>query len=210
MHLYTEAALPTVERQLTLEATYGFVCTCLRCASPQPAIDLWFRSDKHGKPAPALRVLNQLDHDAPDNDTTGQLRRARDLLDLLPGLQKADEEYAIQAQVVAILENVLHPLSLDLYSQRAELFSLALEENNLQTAIEVGSKLIAFLEAAYNHIPYHPMLGIQYHTVGDLCLELGLRPKAHEKLQRAREILAVAYGTTHPLVRGLDERLRMP
>lgn len=118
------------------------------------------------------------------------------------------EKFSVVLTAVTTLSELLHPFNLDLYSKRCQAFSAALMIDQREKAIELGHKLIEFLDHAYKEIPYHPLLGLQLFTLGDLNDEMGNKVESRQAYQRALEILRIAFGSDHEFCRILKEQLR--
>lgn len=118
-----------------------------------------------------------------------------------------EEELTILLASVERLTELLHPLNLDLYTQRCQAFTTALMVDNREAAIPIAIKLVEFLDLIYREIPYHPILGLQLYTLGDLYEEIGNPSEAKIVHRRARDILQVSFGSDHVFCRALEERL---
>ncbi|XP_053991648.1 N-lysine methyltransferase SMYD2-like isoform X2 [Hylaeus volcanicus] len=102
-----------------------------------------------------------------------------------------------------VLEHVLHPFNLDLYSKRCEVFSLALEQKNYSLAIHLGEQMTTFLTIVYQNCPHHPLLGLHYYSMYELYLETGNTVLAKSLLNKTYDCLKICYGVDHNLVLSL-------
>jgi hypothetical protein len=96
-----------------------------------------------------------------------------------------------------ILEHILHPFNLDLYSKRCEVFSLALEQNNYSLAIHLGEQMTSFLKIVYQNCPHHPLLGLHYYAMYELYLETGNIVLAKRFFNKTYDCLKICYGDNH-------------
>mmetsp|Transcript_19762 Transcript_19762/g.38702 ORF Transcript_19762/g.38702 Transcript_19762/m.38702 type:complete len:360 (-) Transcript_19762:1389-2468(-) len=88
-----------------------------------------------------------------------------------------------------------------LVSIEGEKLSLALEAGQLEEATVSCQTLIGMYEKVYDRCPYHPLIGLQLYTLGDLLTAQG--QPAEKSYARARAILGATYGWESDLVKQL-------
>lgn len=199
-HNFIDLAAPTAERQATLEQAYHFTCDCTRCTSPAGKLaDGHFRAPHPDYAGP--KKVKERDR---------LLKQATRLFAQAEQCESSglDEEEKLVRKAVALRRKVSHPLSLDVYEGNATAYKLALAAGDLDAALADCTRMVAFLQMAYAHIPSHPMLGIQLYTLGNLRGELATsdvdRAAAVAELREAWKGLAVCFGADHCFVQELD------
>lgn len=230
---YVDTVLPTVERNMILAETYGFECSCERCYLARRSdtnnvirFDRSLRADRWGRPVPPLAALSMaegLDKLSPvlpalhcsaaegSEAAVSSLSIPQVLEQIkkicgvwgLPSTHKNILQY--QKYGVKVLERLLHPFNLDLYTKRCELFSLALDVGNVDLAAELGDKITIFLQTAYRDVPFHPLLGLHYCAMSDLHKERGDVTRCFDYRDKARTCLLVVFGEKSVLISMLND-----
>eukprot|EP01012_Entosiphon_sulcatum_P066167 TRINITY_DN9526_c0_g1_i1.p1 TRINITY_DN9526_c0_g1~~TRINITY_DN9526_c0_g1_i1.p1 ORF type:complete len:489 (+),score=81.31 TRINITY_DN9526_c0_g1_i1:764-2230(+) len=195
-HVYLDVADYSFRRRAKLRAVYYFDCACDRCRNP-PDIDHNSNAAKNGEPLPAVPLEESADQ---------ELRTAADDQKAAGSGMGAEEGIAMLKRVRAVYRKRLHLHHLARLSSACALLNLLLETGRVEEAVPICREVIMAYERAYS--PHHPMLGLQFYTLADLCAESGDRPGELQAATAAHAILSVSHGADNKLVRSLEERLR--
>lgn len=119
--------------------------------------------------------------------------------------EDAQEECDLLESALFIQSRCLHELHREMYRTAGNALNLSLVLRRIPDAIRHCLHLIKFQRAAYGQNAYHPLLGLQLYTLGDLYTYEEKWSEAMLVLTEALEILRVTHGTQSEFVRGLAE-----
>lgn len=114
---------------------------------------------------------------------------------------------ALLAQAKDLALSVLPALHVTVYRINGKLLASRLLERDLAAALDTCLELCSFLAVALQHVPAHPLLGLQWFTAGDLALVLSRRAQAKECFTKAHGIICITHGEHSSLAKSAGERL---
>ena len=112
--------------------------------------------------------------------------------------------------IIKLLSNACGRFHLDLYKARGVLLGDYIVVGDMVGAYKQCAELVCALVVMYQLTPYHPLLGLQLFTLGDLAAAVD-NPAAVDIYTWAREILIVTHGdaSRSELVKRLDAILNI-
>ena len=164
-HAYVDLCQPVRVRQRLLQESHNFTCACPRCCEQLLV---------HSLDTPWLPTALEKDFMAAVNDVADDPLAVRLLLERLP-------EHTSRAHALVELllcEAAAGPFSCEGYAAACRAFEAALDAQRIEESAELCRRLVSFLALALCHLPFHPLLGLQLFTLGDLCAVLGLKKDA--------------------------------
>eukprot|EP00597_Dinobryon_sp_UTEXLB2267_P019542 CAMPEP_0201100042 /NCGR_PEP_ID=MMETSP0812-20130820/8999_1 /ASSEMBLY_ACC=CAM_ASM_000668 /TAXON_ID=98059 /ORGANISM="Dinobryon sp., Strain UTEXLB2267" /LENGTH=118 /DNA_ID=CAMNT_0047356249 /DNA_START=92 /DNA_END=448 /DNA_ORIENTATION=- len=105
------------------------------------------------------------------------------------------------------LQSVCGPFHHELYAVRGKLMTAYLLAGEYEKAFEQCQQVVSYLVLSLQHVPYHPLLGLQLFTSGDLASHCGENVYAEEMYRWSRKILSVAYDGDNDLLVRLNDCL---
>ena len=212
-HSYVDLCLPTAARQATLQARYGFMCTCPRCVDAPMApdgvpldtllADGSNAAEATAKPSAMGSSTSTSSATAPTSSaaspSSAALTRATALLDA--ALHEADEtrERNLTIEALTLRRAHCHPLSAALYEAEGRALSLCLAVGDLDGATRCCRQSVFFLEAALAHVPAHPLLALQRFTLSDLERQAGQFAEARRQMEACVAAVEVSSATASAL-----------
>eukprot|EP01034_Spumella_vulgaris_P022297 gene22297-28413_t len=198
----------------------------LSSRSPSPvAIRDFFRSLGHARP-----LLNTdvwlLESACEQNEYSdalqqaGALCREAQMIDLssedhISGEKEKEEKEKEEKKATRLLESavtlmqrVCGPFHMELYQMRGMLMTSYLTAGNITDALIQCKYIVSFLCVALNHLPHHPLLGLQLFTLGDLATHCEDTQLASDAYLWASEILTVSHGPESEMFRRLVQSIR--
>eukprot|EP00124_Ichthyophonus_hoferi_P005620 Ihof_evm2s865 gene=Ihof_evmTU2s865 len=175
-HSYMDPLGTTTQRQAKIRSMYYFDCKCSMCLEGPKANsrECLFYADVKGQ---EVQPSNQLDIATQCHNDGHNLEHS------------AEHSLVLLQKAYAIRSKLLHPLNLDLLSTTCNLLSCTLEVQDIVAALELCEKVALSYTTLYQ--PTHPMIGLQYFTLGDLCREVATSlaetepDRAHALLKKA-------------------------
>lgn len=198
-HSYADLCKPVRQRQLGLQETYNFTCTCARCLEQLAVYEV------------AGAVLTEQ-----ETVFVGSLDASNplNLRETLCGMDKYTSRP--HALVEILLGHASGPFQFEKYTETCRAFEAALSDGRLDECIRLCRLIISFLLLTLLHVPCHPLLGLQLFTLGDLCGMLGKEQPVDASRKASLIAEATAYYSwcnevlekTHPPGGELLQRLR--
>lgn len=230
-HSYVDLALPTSERRSRLRLAHGFDCICTRCNNkcfvrvPEDVTEsvLWPLRQKMAPPQTGDYLIDMPLDDAITGKTdiisstsyNEIIQQSQCFLEeathcMLEG-DSSGEIAALRKAVDLFKDHGLSPFNFKLYSIRCSYLSALLANGDVHGAVEQCEHIVSFLAVAFSHVQNHPLLGLQLFTLGDLYSAGGntyFREKRLMCYTWARDIMLITHGSTHSMVRSLEENLK--
>lgn len=180
-HAFVDLAMPTPQRQEALRHRYGFQCECERCTLPAGAkVDRMLEArPPDGTPAASAILESEKWLRAAQVETDDN--RARELV----------------LRALNIRRLLCTPQSCLRHAAEMEAFGRNLEAGEIHAARECCSNVVAFLQSALSHVPHHPLLALQRHTLADLHAACGEVEEAKSALELAVASMSVCPGRKH-------------
>ena len=191
-HSYTDLCTPTRLRQQALSNRYGFMCDCPRCKGLQyDGEDVDFLMEAvvgHGGDGAA----GERDVDELIRLSESQLAKAESTADLALAAK-------LTKQALELRRTHCHPLSLLRHHAEQAAFELAVRSGRLEDARESCLAVLAFLEMALSHVPWHPALSLERYQAAMLEARLGHGARASDLIGKAVAALEITHGSEHAL-----------
>ena len=176
-------------RRLSLRTQYAFSCDCSRCEGQTPGrgdIDALMEALVDGDGAADGQAASVI------AESERALSRASQSID-------PEQAATLTKMALRMRRAVCHPLSLHRYHAEHAMCALAISRSEDALARECGHHVLAFLEMALAHVPWHPSLSIE--RMQQACTEatLGRRKDATQLMVRAVDALETTHGKEHAL-----------
>jgi hypothetical protein len=221
-HSYVELVAPTPTRQSRLKDIHGFTCMCPRCCG-NCVVEL--PRDYQGREDLTAWLLqrynpylSRTDDDIVEVEMDVAMTPAQDSSNVAgaENLRQGAKQHMANDHVEGELECLEkavcilskdNPLSLDLYQARGDLLGTLVVAGMNEQALQQCEHVVAFLCIALQHVPCHPLLGLQLFTLGDLYEAAGMEEKARDTYQWAQKTLDISQGTDSDMVQLLNEKI---
>jgi len=204
-HSFADLAAPRQVRQAYLRNTYGFECRCEGCWGPAAGplemrmVEGYLFRDPARERAEEDQMLE---------DQNRELQESKSLM--MAAAEEEDDAHArsLGLRALEVRRRLCGPASVARHYTEMAAFARALEAGDLEEARECCANVVTFLAIALAHVPHHPLLALQRHTLADLHANCGDTSAAVAELEKAVESLRVCYGSEHSgLCRRAGERL---
>lgn len=107
-------------------------------------------------------------------------------------------------ECIIVLEDICGPFNFDLYQIRCRILNHYLLAGNPNKAFELCKLLVGHLMIALvTRFPFHPLLGLQLFTLGDLATESSFVEEAMGYYTCAEEMAILSHGRDAPICRRL-------
>eukprot|EP00052_Salpingoeca_macrocollata_P025145 m.228472 g.228472 ORF g.228472 m.228472 type:complete len:481 (+) comp22386_c0_seq15:1901-3343(+) len=187
-HSYVDQASTRTDRLAKLQLQYGFVCTCERCGADggsllDRCLEGWRRPGaapdpelfKDGEFLPPLSLVDwesQLASDEPSPEQKKQRMRDLDLANrqlqtVSPVDPACPKSISACEKALSLRQTWLHAAHLDMLSLLCQLQNLCAEAAEWRKALVYGCRIISIYSFIYP--ANHPILGLQWYRVGDVC-----------------------------------------
>ena len=114
------------------------------------------------------------------------------------------DKYSMLKKAETLYSKWLHPLHVDRLHSTNELLKVALSLQDYKKAVSHVRRVIVVYDHVYSTSYYHPMVGIQLYTLGNLYTEIQKFKEAASTLGRSLETLRATHGETSDLVLTLN------
>lgn len=175
-HSYVDLCQPVRMRQNVLQESHNFICTCARCCEQLLVHSLeppWQTTEQEQTLVTALCAA------------AADPLAVRVLLETLP--EHTSRPHAL---VELLLCEAKGPFAYAGYAAVCRAFEAALEAQRLDESAKLCRRIVSFLALTLGHLPFHPLLGLQLFTLGDLCTMVGQKEDAAAFYDWCGEILA--------------------
>lgn len=208
-HSYVELAFPAWQRKEQLRANYGFDCECKLCTGGDAAraeIDALLVSSADGRGAiAALGERCPLPLAPPCAERDGDLVEAERLAAAAAAEEDAEKELKLAERVCDIRERWLHRRHIEVTAAHAAAHTAAVAAGDWPAAERHCGRLVEQYLLVYP--PWHPVTGLQMYTLAELKEQLGASNEALQWYERARDVLRLTHGVSHPMVEDLNLRV---
>jgi SET and MYND domain-containing protein len=152
-HSYCDTTKPLALRRQHLQQTHGFFCTCFRCTEQAEAATAAWTEDEE-------RLSKSLSNAA---------SRPLELRALLPQLCSSSSSVIRQHALVERLSTDKNsPFEYGRYQTKCRALEEALIDGNVEAAVAACEQVVCSLALFFSHLDFHPLLGLQLFTLGDL------------------------------------------
>ena len=186
-HSYCDVTKPLVLRRRHLLQTHGFFCTCLRCTEQAEAATAVWTEDEE-------KLAESLSHAA---------SRPLELRALLPQLSSSCSSSSSSSSSPLIRQHALverlstdrsSPFEYGRYQTKCRSLEEALVEGDIVAAVSACEQIVCCLSLFFSHLDFHPLLGLQLFTLGDLYRACeGREHEAEEIYAWCKDILSFTH-----------------
>ena len=213
-HSYVDSALITSDRQKHLYKQYQFNCACPKCESSKDNL------------SSVDRILTGNLSPSISEDIQEKLDRADSFFNESESKIDPNERIKLLKECLDLRISYLHQYSLKVFMVHGRMLDTYLELDDRESAINSCRKIIECYEKSgmygkpENNNVIHPMIGLQYFTLGDILLEQcqlaresgniypqELLKQTRYAYEKAYHILKITHGTSHNIVKIIEEHL---
>lgn len=217
-HSYIDSGLVTNDRQSRLYQQFEFICSCSRCVRVSASC-----------PDQILQgVLTEAERLQLGGLGAVDLSVANELYERASQETSPEQRVRLFEECLQLRMRNLHRLSLPVFMIWCRLLDAYMDTDSITKATEACERICECYEESgmycQSDIPgetfQHPMIGLQYFTLGDLlCHQCRLQKastgqidplllfRARKAYERALVVLQISHGPQHPLVQNLQEQL---
>lgn len=183
-HSYVDMCYPVRMRREQLHLTHKFHCNCTRCLEQLTV----YRSDFTPWTAEEDAICERLE---------GLCRRPLEMRRALEALSTAT------TRPHAVVERLLTgtgPLCQTSYKSTCRAFETCLYGGQTDSAVALCEEIVSCMAVYFCQVSFHPLLGLQLFTLGDLCSAIDQPGRAGEYYSWCRQVLQF----THSRALGSD------
>jgi hypothetical protein len=131
--------------------------------------------------------------------------KARAVLEQSINVTSDKEQMVLLQEASALYAKWLHPLHLDRLKLTNEMLSVALALGDYKAAVRHVRRAVVVYDHVYGTSYFHPMVGLQTYTLGNLYFEIQKYKEATASLGRSVETLRATHGEMSDLVLQLTQ-----